>query len=102
MQVEENVGEDAEGAVARLVVVLDAKHGAIELGLLRLFQTVNLLLGLFLERFTQRGSVGLDFFQDAGFVVFAAAVFFRHSVLSLPNPNLRGLWSLLLLPRENT
>ena len=96
MQVEENVGEDAEGAVARLVIVLDAKHRAIELSLLRLFQPVNLLLGLFFERFAQRGSVGLHLFQDAGFV-FAAAVFFRHSVLPLTKPNLSALLCLVLL-----
>src|SRR5438876_248183 len=58
MEVEENVREDAEGAAAVRVVVLDPKHGLEKLRLLRPFEAFAFLfnfslqvLDLFLEPF---------------------------------------------------
>ena len=46
MQMQENVGEHAQRAIARRVVVLVAENRGVDLGLGRIFQAFDLFLGL--------------------------------------------------------
>src|SRR5439155_10837681 len=54
MQMEKNVGEHAEGAVARRVVVLVAENRSVDLGLGGLLEYFYLFLGLFRQVALQR------------------------------------------------
>src|SRR6266849_5901780 len=88
VEMEEDVGQNAQGAVAGRLVVLDAENRAEELRLLRLFQALQLLLALLLEEFLERLGVFLDFVQQPA--AFVAPVSFRHpnppQLLSEPSP----------------
>ena len=53
MQMQEHVGQHAQRAVARRVVVLVAEDRSVDLGLGRIFQALDLFLGL-------GGHVGLE------------------------------------------
>ncbi len=77
MQVEENVGQDRERAIARRLIVLDAENGAENLGLFGLFQALEFILALFLDRFLEVGDVLADTVEQPGALFFA--VFFGHS-----------------------
>ena len=61
VEVEENVGQHTERAVAGLVVVLDAEDGAEELGFLRFLQR----RGFFLDFFLQGASAFFGFAQNS-------------------------------------
>src|SRR5438094_4917989 len=54
MQMEKNVGEHAEGAIARRVVVLVAENRSVDLGLGGLLEYFYLFLGLFRQVALQR------------------------------------------------
>ena len=84
MEMEKDVREDAERAIARCLVVLDAEDGAVELGLLGILQPLDLLLALFLNVILQPFRVLLDAIEEPR-ALTVAAVFFRH-----PSPLLRN------------
>ena len=83
MQVQEDVRQHAQRAVARRVVVLVAEDRSVDLGLGRIFQALDLLLGLRrhvgLERLDVFLDAGLHPFQQADLLpVFPVSVLFRH------------------------
>src|SRR5580698_11450034 len=75
-----NVRQHAQRPIPRLVIVLHAKHRAIQLCLLRLLQLFNLLLGLLFQRLAKSGSVLFHFVENARLIL--VAVLFSH----LPDP----------------
>ena len=77
MQVEENVGQDRERAIARRLIVLDAENGTKNLGLLRFLQAFDFFLALFLDRIFKVCDVLADTVEQPGALFFA--VFFGHS-----------------------
>src|SRR6185437_12028008 len=76
MNVEEKIVERGERAIARLIVVLDAENGAIELRFLRLLQLFDLLLSLDLQDFAELFAF---FFQSETATVAVPVLLFRHS-----------------------
>ncbi len=60
MQVEENVGENAQRAIPRRVVMLHAENRTIDLGLLGIFQAFELLFAFFVDVLAQAFRIFLD------------------------------------------
>src|SRR5215467_5298279 len=80
MQMQEDVGEDAESAVARRVVVLVAEDRGVDLGLGRFAEDLHLLFGFGRQIGLQGAQVFLELPQQARFAVPAVSLvgLFRH------------------------
>ncbi len=83
MQVQKDVGQHAQRPVARRVVMLVAEDRSVDLGLGRIFQTLDLLLGLRRHVGLERLDVFLDarlhpFEQADPLPVLPVPVFFSH------------------------
>ena len=66
MQMQKDVAENAQRAAARRLVVLDAKDGAIELGLFRVLEAIDLLFALFLDQLLDVFGVFADAVDQPG------------------------------------
>jgi hypothetical protein len=79
VEVEKDVGENAEGAVAGGIVVLDAKDAAKELGFFGVAKPCKFFLALFFEDLFESFGVLFGFIEKADTLLFP--VIFGHSGL---------------------
>src|SRR5580704_10197059 len=75
MQVEEYVAQHTQRAVARLVVVLNSENRTVNLGLLRILQTLQLFLAFFGDVLLQAFRILLDATEQPWLFL---PVIFRH------------------------
>jgi hypothetical protein len=82
---QKNVGEHAQSAIARRLVVLVAEDRGIDLGLGRILEAFDLLFGfgwdVGLERLDVAGNLSFDAVEQADLAAVLSVFFFSHSVL---------------------